>query len=121
VLEGASNNREILQKLSENYWAEMNALIEYTVNDWKRQQNQIEQKKRDAQLAASDKKAGSATSLAKAWSTLGIFVVLILLLTLFKIERNLRKISAIPLVSAVIGNEGTGVESTDSASQMNET
>ena len=94
VLEDASNNREILERLSENYAQEMSAILGYAVGEYRHQQQLIEQKKAAAAQAAAKRQAGSVVSLTSAWTALCVFAFLILLVALLKIERTLRAISS---------------------------
>jgi hypothetical protein len=73
--------------------------LQHFVDEYKRQQNLVETAENAAEAAASVKRADAFTSLYAAGVLFGVFVGLILLIVLLKIERNLRTQRLTPIAS----------------------
>lgn len=90
VLEAAATKPEIVAGLRDDFSAELNRLMEFAKSEYKLQSDLITAKREKAEADAEQKRVSAQVSLYTAGVLFLIFVGLILLTVLLKIERNLR-------------------------------
>lgn len=90
---------EVKAYFKHNMGEAFSSTLQHFADDYKRQQGLVQTAETDADAAAAVKRADAFSSLYAAGVLFGVFVGLILLIVLLKIERNLRTQRLMPMGS----------------------